>query len=171
MVTVLELLTFGERLKELFSLARRQVIKDLIHVCHYLKGGVGMDQALLGGLQQWDKRQQAETHTIAPVHDEQLVDCAVIRHWDTAHGESGVSLTGNVQKPSVHAPECRALGTCLSTAELHGPFQPELPRDSVTQTTKKTHFSQTVATPVPPGNSGRLPEEEAAGSARAGSAQ
>lgn len=63
MVTVLELLTFGERLKELFGLERRQGSKDLIHACHYLKGGVRGWTGLCSVVSSSETRGNRQKHT------------------------------------------------------------------------------------------------------------
>lgn len=65
-----------------------------------------MDQALLSGAEQQDKRQRAEsgTHKIPSEYEEEFY-CVVIEHWAVAQKGSEVSLTGDIQEPPGHNPK------------------------------------------------------------------
>lgn len=71
-----------------------------------------MDPGCLGGAQQRDKRQGAETNAqgATPEYEDEL-NCAGDRALEqTVQRGSGLSLTGKIQGPSERNPVPRALG-------------------------------------------------------------
>ncbi|TRZ20238.1 hypothetical protein HGM15179_006823 [Zosterops borbonicus] len=96
LVKGLDNLSYDERLRELFSLKKRQLRGHLLNVYKYLKrGSKKMHQAFLGGASN-RKRAKTGIEEAPPEYEEEQLYYAVTKHWNRLTRECGVFLTGDI---------------------------------------------------------------------------
>ena len=91
-----------------------EALTDLVNVYRYLMGDQrGQSRALLSGAQRQDKRQwgQTEAQEAPSEHQETFFHCEHDQALEQiAEGGCGVSICGDIQKPTGHSPGQLALG-------------------------------------------------------------